>query len=262
MKKLLAALSCAIILATTASADFGRIEMGAGMWNQTPSGALSYSETADFGILGSTSGTGTYTSDEKEKSNGYVWMLIKHPIPIIPNIRLEYAGMENSGVVSGSFADFNASGTTGSVSITQYDIIPYYNLLDNTAWTTLDVGLDLKVMETNYVADGVTDNVTGVTYNYSDTVAVVIPLLYARVRVEIPMTDIGIEVDGKYISYNDNTIYDARAKIDYTLDFIPVIQPGLEIGYRVQKFDTISEDKKTEFKMDFAGIYAGLMLRF
>jgi len=262
MKKLLAALSCALILATTASADFGRVEMGAGMWNQTPSGKLSYSETANFGILGTTSGTGTYTSEEKMKSQGYIWMLIKHPIPILPNIRLEYTGIEDTGIVSGQFADFNASGTTGSVSITQYDIIPYYNLLDNTAWTTLDLGLDFKVMETTYVADGVTDKITGLTYNYSDTVSVVIPLLYARVRVEIPMTNIGLEVDGKYISYGDNTVYDARAKIDYTLDFIPVIQPGLEIGYRAQKFDTVSDDKKTEFKMDFVGVYAGLMLRF
>jgi len=262
MKKLLLTLSCALVFATVASADFGRIEMGAGMWNQTPSGGLSYSETANFGILGSATGTGTYTSDKKMKGNGYVWMLIKHPIPVVPNIRLEYSGIEDSGVVSGSFADFNTSGTTGSVSITQYDIIPYYNLLDNTAWTTIDLGLDLKVMETNYVADAVTDNVTGATYNYSNTVSVVIPLIYARVRVEIPFTEIGLEVDGKYITYGDNTIYDARAKIDYTLDFIPVIQPGLEIGYRAQKFDTVSEDKKTEFKMDFVGVYVGLMLRF
>jgi len=262
MKKLLLALSCALAFATVSSADFGRVEMGAGMWNQTPSGKLSYSETANFGILGTASGTGTYTSEEKMKSQGYIWMLIKHPIPVVPNIRLEYTGIEDSGVVSGSFADFNTSGTTGSVSITQYDIIPYYNLLDNTAWTTIDIGLDFKIMETTYVADAVTDNVTGLTYNYSDTVAVVIPLVYARARVEIPMTDIGLEVDAKYITYNDSTIYDVRAKIDYTLDFIPVIQPGLEIGYRAQKFDTVSDDKKTEFKMDFVGLYAGLMLRF
>ncbi|SFV68277.1 FIG081498: hypothetical protein [hydrothermal vent metagenome] len=262
MRKSLTTLACATLFAVTANADFGRIEMGGGIWNQTPSGTLSYSETANFSTFGTSTGTGRYTSDEKEKSNGYVWMLIKHPIPILPNIRLEYTGMEDSGVVSGSFADFNTTGTTGSLSLTQYDIIPYYNILDNTAWTTLDIGLDLKVMETRYIVDAVTDNVTGLTYNYSDTVAVVIPLVYARVRVEIPLTNIGIEADGKYISYNENTIYDARVKVDYTLDFIPVIQPGLEIGYRVQKFDTTSEDKKTEFKMDFSGVYAGLMIRF
>ena len=53
-----------------------------------------------------------------------------------------------------------------------------------------------------------------------------------------------------------------RAKVDYTFDFVPVVQPAIEVGYRVQKFDVTSDDDKTKMDMEFSGVYAGLMLRF
>jgi outer membrane protein len=86
-------------------------------------------------------------------------------------------------------------------------------------------------------------------------------MVYGRARVEIPATGFGIEADAKYITYDGSTVYDVRAKVDYTFDF-DVVQPGIEIGYRAQKFDIKSDDDKTKMNMDFVGVYAGLMLRF
>ncbi len=93
------------------------------------------------------------------------------------------------------------------------------------------------------------------------TKTIPLPMGYARARVEVPFTGIGIEADAKYIKYSDNLAYDAKAKIDYTFDITPLIKPAIEIGYRVQKVevDRLS-DLKTD--LDFKGIYAGLMLRF
>ena len=253
MKKILTALTCAGLMATAANADFGRVEMGVGAWNQTPSGEISYTESG---------GTGSDKSDETQETQPYVWALIKHPIPIVPNFRLEYVGLENVGKATGTFKEFTASGGKTSLKMTQFDVIPYYNILDNTAWITLDLGLDLKVTEIKYQADGVV--IPGVAdTSYSDSTTVVIPLVYLRGRVEIPSTNIGLEADVKYVSYNSNTIYDARAKVDYTLDFVPVVQPAIEVGYRVQKIK-LEDDGAGSAKadLDFAGIYAGLMLRF
>ena len=98
MKKILTTLIAGAILAITASADFSRIEAGAGAWIQTPSGELSY---ADGPI------TGSDVSNETEETSAYVWMLIKHPVPILPNIRLEYASVESVGQVEGEFEDFD-----------------------------------------------------------------------------------------------------------------------------------------------------------
>ncbi len=251
MKKMLSTLVCGALLATTTlSADFLRVELGAGMWGQTPSGKMSYT----------TSGvTATDTSDETQDAQPYVWILIKHPVPIIPNLRLEYSNVYNTGKATGTFKDFSIpTGETSKTTLemTQYDITPYYNILDNTFWITLDLGLNLKAMNTDYTAKP-TVGFAG----YTDSASVVVPMLYARTRVQIPTTELGLEADVKYISYDGSTLYDARAKIDYTLDFIPLIQPALEVGYRVQKV-YIDNDDDVKVDFDFAGVYAGLMLRF
>ena len=254
MKKILKTMLSVAVLATIANADFARVEMGAGVWAQTPAGELTYSE-------GSLSGKDEF--DENKENNAYVWMLIKHPIPILPNLRLEYANIESTGVASGDFEDFSIPATAPtSLKMTQFDVIPYYNILDNTAWITLDLGLDFKVVNLDFQADGV--DIIGGAFDtsYSDAQTIVVPLGYVRARVEIPSTNIGLEADVKYVTYDGSTISDIRAKVDYTLDFIPVVKPALEVGYRVQKIDISSDTVNSTMNVDFSGIYAGLMLRF
>ena len=243
-------MACATLFSSAAIADITRIEMGAGAWMQTPKGDASYTNGG---------ADGSYTSSEKDNSEIYIWALIKHPVPVLPNLRLEYVSMEDSGVASGQFKDFDitAASTILSYDMKQYDIIPYYNILDNTAWITLDLGLDIKIVDASYTA-APSAPFTG----YSDSVTFALPLLYARTRVEIPATNIGLEADVKYVTTGDSTVYDVRAKVDYTLDFVPVVQPALEIGYRVQKIDIDESGVDAKLDIDFSGVYAGLMLRF
>ncbi len=248
MKKILTILVAGAILATTASADFSRIEMGAGAWQQAPSGG---GATQD-GVL---SLNGTYTSSEKDSSEMYLWMIIKHPIPIFPNFRLEYVTVAEEGRTTGTVNGIVAASAPTTIDMQQFDIIPYINILDNTGWVTLDLGLDLKVIQSDADISGLFDGAS-----YSDSTSVVIPLLYVRTRAEIPATNIGLEADVKYITDGDSTIYDIRAKVDYTLDFIPVVQPALEVGYRIQKYDI--DDSNTKMDLEFYGVYAGLMVRF
>ena len=256
MKHLLHTAAAFALLGTTLQADFTRIEMGVGGWNQEPSGYISYTESNTIG--------GKYTTNGLDDTSTYAWMLIKHPIPILPNIRLEYTNIDDKGSVKGTFEHFDTRGNfqDATLSMKEYDIIPYYNILDNTMWTTLDLGIDLKVIDSTFEAKGVTlrgNSIPNTTYTDSETI--VVPMGYARVRVEIPATGFGLESDVKYITYDGSTVYDVRAKVDYTFD-LSVIKPALELGYRVQKFDITSDDDKTKMDMDFSGVYAGLMLRF
>jgi len=247
MKKIVSTLAMVSSLATMASADFTRVEMGVGSWSQSSKGYIE--RTDGDGLLNL---DGTYTSSEKNAPQIYVWAFIKHPIPIVPNLRLEYVTLSDEGKTTGK-----VSGITVPVSsltefdITQYDVIPYYNILDNTAWITLDLGLDVKVIETKADID---------TINYDDKDTAVLPLVYLKGRVEIPATNIGIEADAKAITYSSDTMYDARIKVDYTFDITPIIQPGIEVGYRTQKLKV--DDGSTQVDMDYSGVYAGLMLRF
>lgn len=245
MKKSIKTMACALLLATTANADFLRVEAGAGAWMQKPEGGI----TADGNNL-----DGSDISKEDSKTKGYAWILVKHFVPVVPNLRLEYTEVENVGTATGKFKGVTTSFTnaTSNLKVTQIDFIPYYNLLDNTFWITLDVGLDIKVLDVDY-------NIGNNEYTESKTLP--LPLGYARARVQVPATGFGAEADVKYITYSDNTAYDIRAKVDYTFDITPLVQPGIEVGYRMQKYKV---DKLSDIKMDldFAGFYAGAMLRF
>jgi len=215
MKKLLSTLVLASAVATTMFADLSRVEAGVGTWNQEPTSS------------------GIASTGDKE-NDMYVWAYAKHPVPVIPNLRLEYV-----------------TATAGSaMEFTEIDVIPYYNLLDNTAWITLDLGLDFKSL-----------SATNTIGSVEKTDDVVLPMIYLRTRVQLPLSGLGAEADVKYVSYSENTVYDARIKLDYTFDITPIIQPGLEIGYRIQKIET-DELFRNELNYEFSGVYAGLMVRF
>ena len=245
MQKIIKTTLCGLLFASVASADMLRVEMGAGAWMQKPKGAII---ADDNGLDGSD------TSKEDSNTKGYAWVLFKHFVPVVPNLRLEYTEVENEGIATGTFKDFPASNSASSFKMKQYDIIPYYNLLDNTMWITLDLGLDIKVLDAKY-------NITNAANSYDISKTVALPLGYLRARVEIPTTDIGLEADVKYVKYSSNTAYDIRAKVDYTFDITPLIQPGIEIGYRVQKYK-VDELSDIKVDLDFAGVYVGAMLRF
>jgi outer membrane protein len=215
-KKILMALLTVFALSTASNADIMRVEAGAGIWAQEP--------TAN----GSTGDS---------ESDVYVWAYVKHFVPLVPNLRVEYV-----------------TATAGVMEFSQIDVIPYYNILDNTGWITLDIGLDIKMIDLTLDTDWG-------SISTSDADSLALPLAYARTRFQLPLSGLGAEVDAKAVSYADNTIYDVRAKIDYTLDITPVIQPGIELGYRIQKIET-DELLPIDLDIEFSGIYAGAMLRF
>jgi outer membrane protein len=255
MRKILITLACVAAMVSSVSADFVRVEGGAGIWQQTSKGDIDYTDSA-------TNLTANNKANKDTKNENYVWLMIKHPIPIVPNLRVEYVSLESAGKASGKFKNFNAGVSANTlIKMNQYDIIPYYNILDNLSWVTLDLGIDLKVIDTKFTADSVVVN--GATVDYSDTSTIAIPLAYLRSRFELPITGLAIEGIVKYIGYDKSYVLDALAKVDYTFDFIPVVQPAIELGYRVQNYKYDDENGK-DGKMDigFSGPYVGMMLRF
>ena len=258
MKKILLNLTFATLLTSVLHADMGRLEVGIGSWQQTPSGDLSYEE---YGLYGKD------TSREEQTNEAYVWMLIKHPIPILPNLRVEYSHVKNEGTATGSFENFSVfPGTTANTSLelTELDVVPYYNILDNTAWITLDLGVDFKIIESTYEANNVKlFGFINTPMTYTDESTTVIPLAYLRTRVEIPKTGFGIEGDVKYITYSGSTIYDVRAKVDYTFDTGLPVDIGFEVGYRIKNMQIDDEEaSSTNTNLDFRGVYAGVMFRY
>jgi len=243
------------VIVTSLNADMIRLEAGGGVWKQTPSGYIDRQDND-----GALKLNGHYSSNENESNDLYIWVLLKHPIPILPNLRLEYTTISDDGKTTGSVNNLNiplgvSAATT--IDMKQYDIIPYYNILDNTFWITLDLGLDIKIVQADV---NVAKVQTFPGYSSSDTIA--IPLLYLRGRTEIPSTQIGLEADIKAITDGTNSVYDARVKVDYTFDISPIIQPGVEVGYRFQKVRIDDDGSTTQVDLKYKGFYAGVMLHF
>lgn len=253
MKTITKLIAFSVLTSSALMADFARIEMGAGTWMSESTGALSYTNAG---------GTASDTSAEEKFTKPYVWALVKHPLPIIPNLRVEYVGLESQGNAQGTFKSFTTPNSKTSLEMNQVDLIPYYNILDNTFWLTLDLGLDIKAIDLSYQVDSITPAVVGGSTSYTESATIALPLAYVRARFEIPFSNIGFEADAKYVKYDGSTIYDARAKVDYTLDITPLIQPALEVGYRVQKYDLNDDGFDALMDLEFSGVYAGLMLRF
>jgi len=259
MKKVLIALASVGILASFANADGMRIEGGAGIWQQKSKGDIKYTDTS--AILYN----GIVKAKEETQNKAYVWMMIKHPIPVLPNLRLEYVSLESAGFAKGQFKKYGViAGTTANtlLKMDQYDVIPYYNILDNLGWTTVDVGIDFKIVDASYEANNV--QVVGVptATTYSDSATVVIPLGYIRARVEFPSTGLAVEGIAKYIAYDKSHVIDTIAKVDYTMEFVPVVHPAVEIGYRIQGYKYEDDDEEGTADVTFSGFYAGIMLRY
>lgn len=255
MKKLFSIAAMTALLATAANADVMRIEGAVGAWQTDPTGTIQYgSNSADQFDVVDNAGLDSST-------NTYVWVYLKHPIPILPNIRFEYVDPSFSGTSSSDIKVGNTTYTAGAsntLSLTQYDTVLYYNILDNTFWTTIDLGLDVKFIDGNY-------NVSATAIpTYDEDFSLAMPLAYVRARLQFPVTNIGAEVIARGMSYSGNTVVDTEIKLDYTMDFVPVVQPGIEVGYRYQqvKLDGGSIGIDANIDMTFSGVYGGIMVRF
>ena len=255
-KKLLSIAATSALLATAANADIMRVEGAVGVWQSEPTGTIKYAGTPSFDIVDN--------AGFNASTNMYAWVYLKHPLPILPNLRLEYADPKFSDTtkLDLSYGDYDFSaGASNELTLTQYDAVLYYNILDNTFWTTIDLGLDVKFIDGNYNISG---QAGGVDETVDEDFDMVVPMAYLRGRVQLPVTNIGIEAVVRGMAYSSNNLVDAEVKIDYTMDFVPVIQPGLEIGYRYQqiKLDGDSIGIDADIDTTFSGIYGGLMVRF
>ena len=256
MKKLLTIAAASALLATAANADIVRVEGAVGAWQSDPSGTIKYAGAEAFDVV--------ENAGFEASTNTYAWVYIKHPLPVLPNLRLEYADPNFSDKskldLSYGGKTFDA-GASNELSLTEYDAVLYYNILDNTFWTTIDLGLDVKYIDGNYNISGQSG---GAGTTVRDDFSITMPLGYLRGRIQIPVTNIGIEAVARGVSYSSNKVVDAEIKIDYTMDFVPVVQPGLEIGYRYQqvKLDADSIGIDANLDTTFEGLYAGLMVRF
>ncbi len=89
-------LVCLATLATpfTVNADFLSISAGGGIWNETPDGNIQ--KTIDA-VNGDTKVDIKDNLFWEEETQGYFFITVEHPVPVIPNVKLMSTKLDQSG---------------------------------------------------------------------------------------------------------------------------------------------------------------------
>jgi outer membrane protein len=94
------------------------------------------------------------------------------------------------------------------------------------------------------------------TQNADLDIDLVIPMAYAAVKFDLPLTGLYVGADGNGIKYDDHHFFDAKAMIGWESS----IGLGIEAGYRY--FDVQYEDNDEEADLTIEGPFAGLFFHF
>ncbi len=241
MRKLIAtSLLLQAFISSAAMADFLGIYVGGGSWNHDASGDFGSTYPGSTAAIDMESDLGF-----SDKSETYVWAAFDHPIPIIPNIRLERTSLNHTGATSSSFNFNNAAGVTGptKISLDSTDAILYYRLLDN--WVNFDLGLNLRKVDGEF---SVGDEI----HPFSETV----PMLYVAAQFDLPFTGFSVGADYNIVSYDGNSYDDIRLRAIYEMGVI-----GFEAGLRTTTIELDDVDN-INADLEFKGLMLGAFLHF
>ena len=233
-----------LLLPAAAMADILGGRVGANAWSQVFDGAAaSGGESVDLeDDLGYDDDTG----------NGFYFQF-EHPVPLLPNVMLAHTDIDVSagGRLEGvEFDGITYTGEVGSsIDISHTDATFYYEILDN--WVNLDIGLTGRYFPEGLAISDVGTGLTGrLELDY------VIPMAYAEVRFDLPLSGLALGVAGNGIGYDGDSFYDLSAKAAYTFAF----GLGLELGYRVFDLDYKDDDESVDVTID--GVFAGVFWDF
>ena len=219
-------------------------EVSLGFFNHQPNGNASYKgSTTDM----------EDTLGFNEEQDIFLKAYFEHPLPVIPNVKLGYTTLSHEGsssVVNFTWGDTTYNGTIdSSLSLDMADVTLYYEFLDN--WAEVDAGLTLRYISGNM-------DVHSNQHSDAADFSAWVPMLYGKVRFNLPVTDLSFQLEANAISYWDITAYDYELSARYTL----AMGLGLEAGYKAFHLD--SDDLLNGFNadMDFSGPYAAILWDF
>lgn len=215
---------------------------GANYWNHSMSG----------NINSSSSQIGNIDIDFNNDSSNVFYAALEHPIPFLPNVKLQQNTIQTAGIITVSnIPDFfgQAVDVNTDLDFSHTDLMLYYEVLDN--WLNLDLGFSFK----NF--DGYTDfqatNILDVNSRFDDWV----PMLYAKGKFDLPFTGFSASATLEALSFNSNKVTDLALAIGYESGS----GLGAEAGYRNL---TIDLDNIGSFKSDLTidGFYLGVNFHF
>ncbi len=240
MRKLIIVAGGALLVSSSAAmADV----LGAGA-------SVSYWDSDLSGQAGKNSDVVDVENDLNLSSDGNVNLeaFVEHPVPILPNLRLNYTRIEQSG--SGNLStqyDIVSGDVDSTLELTQIDATLYYEVLDN--WANLDAGLTVRSLDGELIAR---ETLSGGKISRTE-ISGAIPMAYAAARFDLPFTGVSVGLQGNLISFDGDSISDFNAYGEYELSLLRV-----QAGYRQMSIDYEDSNNRLDVKLGGPFISAGL----
>lgn len=221
IKTTLMAMACSAALFTSqAQADFLGFEVGAGAW---------------FNSMESESATGA-TTEFESATNGNFYALFEHPVPMIPNFRVNVDTIEN---------EVKDSSPTQIANTSFIDALLYWEVLDTIA--EIDLGFGARMY----------DGKEGLASD-PDEYSVDMFVAFAKAQFNLPVT--GLSVGANVLigqDSGDSKATDARGFVRWE----SVLGLGIEGGYRIlsQELEIANNNVPT---VDLDGVYLSAFFHF
>ena len=252
MKKtaLMLSLSSALICGSAVADTLLGLYVGADMCQPSASGSFANdNQLQEFNF-----------NDESQLS---YYAALEHPVPLLPNLRLQHNPLESDGITTIN-ADFTFAGETfnaqtelsNQIDLTSTDYVLYYEVLDNDL-ISLDLGINAKHLDGS-VAVSESANANRIAVQQASQW---IPMLYTSATIGLPLTGLEIFAEGSFVSYDGSRLFDAQGGFAYAMLDNLAVDLRLKLGYRAVnlRLDDIDD---LYADLNFRGIYAGVELHF
>ncbi|RBW49761.1 TIGR04219 family outer membrane beta-barrel protein [Marinobacter sp. F3R11] len=236
-KLILAAGSSLVLAAPLVQADVVGLGASVSYWDSDLSGDV-------------TSGSSSVdVNDElrlKDDGNANASVYIEHPVPLLPNVRLAYTLVQQSGngTLSSSFDGVSAGNVRSELDLEQLDLTLYYEILDN--WVNLDLGLTVR----DFSGELQVHNAIQSSRTEADAV---VPMGYVAARFDLPLTGAALGAEGNFISFDGDSMRDFNVYGQYSISLLQ-----LRAGYRQVAVDYEDGSDVFDVKIDGPFISAGL----
>ena len=185
-------------------------------------------------------------------NNSVFYIALEHPIPVIPNIKLQRSEMmtESTATLTRDIDFDDISYPVGEVvhstiDLSHTDATLYYEILDN--WVSLDVGLTIRLF------DGEVDISSESDPTLTDTIDLdaPIPMLYGKAQFNLPFSGFSVAAELNTLGIVSDLLLKAAYESPYRF--------GVEAGYRVFSIGLDDVDD-LDTSIDVDGVYMGLTL--
>lgn len=245
MKNRILMTAALLSLPVAAHADFMGVFAGGGAWRADFSGDAINGSVNIENELG--------LSDDL---SNYFYFAAEHPIPVLPNVRLERTSVADSGTGT-LVANFEFAGQTfgadqavnAEIDLTSTDVTLYYEIID--IGMDIDVGLTARIFSGDVIVDTATESLSGG-----------IPMLYARGKFGLPFSGVYFGADINTIAYKDNQLTDYSLTLGWEIENFILPEFGIEGGYRAWTLDLDEDDFDVGVDMDLDGFFVNLTAHF